>query len=318
MLNEISKAGIVPVIKLDDAEKAVPLAKALIDGGLPVAEVTFRTDAAAESIKKMTDAYPDMLVGAGTVLTVEQAKCAKEMGAKFIVSPGFNPKVVSWCVENDILSLPGCTTPSEIEAAIELGLKAVKFFPAEQSGGLAKIKALSAPYHNMKFIPTGGISLSNLNEYLSCKCILACGGSFMVPSDCIASGDWEKITLLTRNAVNAMLGIKLSHIGINSSSDDDALLTAKAFSSIFGGAEITDNGAGFFAGTSIESMRPGARGSSGHIAIGANNLDRVVYYLEKQGFSFDFSTAKYDADGALCFIYLKKEIGGFGVHFTRN
>ena len=169
ILKVISNIGIIPVIKINDASKAVPLAKALIDGGLAAAEVTFRTDAAEEAIRAIAKAYPDMIVGAGTVLTIEQAQRALDAGAKFIVSPGFNPKVVKWCLDNGVTPLPGCTTPSEIEQALELGLKVVKFFPAEQSGGLAKIKAMSAPYGNVKFMPTGGVSLDNVNDYLANK-----------------------------------------------------------------------------------------------------------------------------------------------------
>ena len=201
LMQQISNIGIVPVIKINDAKQAVPLAKALIDGGLPVAEITFRTDAAEEAIKLVSEAYPEMIVGAGTVLTIEQAERAKNAGAKFIVSPGFNPKVVKWCVDNDILATPGCTSPSEIEQALELGLKVVKFFPAEQSGGLEKIKALSAPYGNLKFMPTGGIGLKNLTEYMSNKKIVACGGSWMVKGDLVEAGEFDKIREMTAEAV---------------------------------------------------------------------------------------------------------------------
>ena len=222
MLKEISRIGIVPVIKINDVEKAVPLAKALIDGGLPIAEITFRTEAAEAAIKAVSEAFPEMLVGAGTVLTVEQAQRAKNAGAKFIVSPGFNPKVVKWCLENDILPTPGCTSPTEIEQALELGLTTVKFFPAEQSGGIAKIKALSAPYGSLTFIPTGGIDLTNLNDYLKNKKILACGGSFMVKEDYINNCEWDKITKLTRDAISIMLDLKIAHIGINSENAEAA------------------------------------------------------------------------------------------------
>lgn len=317
MLNTISKLGIIPVIKLKSSEKAVPLAKALIEGGLPVAEVTFRTDAAADSIKKMVEAFPEMIVGAGTVLTVEQAELAKKSGARFIVSPGFNPKITAWCLENDILHLPGCTTASEIEGAMEMGLEAVKFFPAEQSGGIAKIKALSAPYHTMKFIPTGGINLDNLNDYLDNKCILACGGSFMVSDDLIEGSEWDKITLLTRRAVSRMLGHEIMHLGINCGTSDEAEETASTFSRLMTNAEIDDRGGGIFVGGKFEIMRPTGRGTHGHIAIKTNSCDRTVYYLEKQGFEFEYETAKYE-NGRLTFIYLKNEVAGFVVHFTQK
>ena len=222
ILNIISNIGIIPVIKINDAKKAVPLAKALIEGGLPAAEVTFRTDAAEEAIRAIADACPDMIVGAGTVLTIDQAERALKAGAKFIVSPGFNPKVVKWCLDNGVTPLPGCTTPSEIEQALELGLKVVKFFPAEQSGGLAKIKAMAAPYVNMKFMPTGGINAKNINSYLDFPKIIACGGSWMVPGDFINAGEWDKIEQLTREAVQTMLGFELAHVGINAENEEDA------------------------------------------------------------------------------------------------
>lgn len=314
MLNQISKIGIVPVIKINDAEKAVPLAEALIRGGLSIAEITFRTDAAEEAIKKVSTAFPDMLTGAGTVLTVDQAARAKAAGAKFIVSPGFNPKVVTWCLENGITPVPGCTSPSEIEAALELGLKAVKFFPAEQSGGLPKIKALSAPYSGLKFIPTGGISLDNIGAYTRNKSILACGGSFMVTEELIENSDWDKITLLCRQAVNTMLGLEFEHLGINEADKSSAENTAQALSSLMGDAPVADCGQGIFVGSEFEVMKAGTLGANGHIGFTANSLEKAVYHLERQGVSFNYDSARYDASGRLSFIYLKDEIGGFAVH----
>lgn len=191
---------VVPVVVLDDAKDAEPLAKALVEGGLPCAEVTFRTEAAAESIRIMTEVYPDMLVGAGTVLTTEQVDKAVESGAKFIVSPGFDPEIVDYCIAKNIPVFPGCISPSEVAQAVKRGLKVVKFFPAEQSGGLAMIKAMAAPYHMLKFMPTGGINTENLKEYLACDKILCCGGSWMVKGDMIKAGEFEKIKKLTQEA----------------------------------------------------------------------------------------------------------------------
>jgi 2-dehydro-3-deoxyphosphogluconate aldolase/(4S)-4-hydroxy-2-oxoglutarate aldolase len=201
ILEQLSKLKIVPVIALNDAKDAKPLAKALCDGGLPCAEVTFRTAAAAASIRAMTEAFPDMLVGAGTVLTPAQADQAIEAGAKFIVSPGLNPRVVKHCLERKTLIVPGCVTPSEVEQAIELGLSVVKFFPAEAAGGLAMIKAMAAPYTGIKFMPTGGISEENIREYLAFNKIIACGGSWMVKQEFIDAGDFTIITALTKDAV---------------------------------------------------------------------------------------------------------------------
>ncbi|MBQ5699026.1 MAG: bifunctional 4-hydroxy-2-oxoglutarate aldolase/2-dehydro-3-deoxy-phosphogluconate aldolase [Lachnospiraceae bacterium] len=201
VLKKIQEIGIVPVVVLDDAKDAAPLAKALIDGGLPCAEVTFRTEAAEECIRIMAEQFPEMLVGAGTVLTTDQVDRAVAAGAKFIVSPGLNPRIVKYCVEKGILITPGCANPSDVEQAIENGLEVVKFFPAEQAGGLPMIKAMAAPYTNMMFMPTGGISPSNVRDYLGFKKIIACGGSWMVKGDLVKSGDYAKITELSKEAV---------------------------------------------------------------------------------------------------------------------
>ena len=191
---------VVPVVVLNNVKDAAPLAKALVEGGLPCAEVTFRTDAAAESIRIMTEAYPDMLVGAGTVLTTEQVDRAVEAGAKFIVSPGFDPEIVDYCIEKNIPVFPGCISPSEVAQAVKRGLKVVKFFPAEQAGGLTMIKAMAAPYNMLKFMPTGGINTKNLKEYLACDKILCCGGSWMVKGDMVEAGECDKIQKLTEEA----------------------------------------------------------------------------------------------------------------------
>lgn len=192
--------AVVPVVVLNNADDAVPLADALIKGGLPCAEVTFRTDAAEESIRRICESFPDMLVGAGTVLTTEQVERAHKAGAKFIVSPGFDPDIIDCCISIGLPVLPGCITPSEIAQAVKRGLKVVKFFPAEQSGGVAMIKAMAAPYSMVKFMPTGGISTKNLADYLSCDKILCCGGSWMVKEDLIKSGSFDKITDMTKEA----------------------------------------------------------------------------------------------------------------------
>lgn len=201
MLEQIQNHIIVPVVVLEDTKDAAPLAKALVEGGLPCAEVTFRTEAAEESIRIMSSEYPEMLVGAGTVLTTEQVDRAVAAGAKFIVSPGFDPEIVDYCIEKEIPIFPGCVSPSEVAQAAKRGLKVVKFFPAEQFGGVSTIKALAAPYTTMKFMPTGGINANNLESYLSCNKIVACGGSWMVKSDLIKAGEFDKIKGLTQEAV---------------------------------------------------------------------------------------------------------------------
>ena len=201
MNEKISQFGLVPVVVLEDERDALPLAKALVEGGLPVAEVTFRTAAAEASIKKMCEAYPDMVVGAGTVLNIEQVEKAVAAGAKFIVSPGYDEEIVNYCLEKDIPIYPGTVTPSDLSKAVKKGLSVVKFFPAEQYGGVNTIKALAAPFTTVKFMPTGGVNAKNLKDYLSCNKIGACGGSWMVKGDLIKAQEFEKIKELTREAV---------------------------------------------------------------------------------------------------------------------
>lgn len=202
MNEKISSIGVVPVIKLNNPETdAVPLAKALCDGGVPVAEVTFRAAGADFAIKLMKEACPEMLVGAGTVLTTEQVDKAIAAGAEFIVTPGFDPEIVAYCVEKNMPIYPGCTTPTDYHAALKFGLEVLKFFPAEQSGGLAKIKAMSAPFPMFKVMPTGGISLNNLKDYISAPVIAACGGSYMVTADLIDNHKWDEITELCRKSI---------------------------------------------------------------------------------------------------------------------
>lgn len=208
VLKQVGEMGIIPVIKIDRAEDALPLAKALCEGGMPCAEITFRTAAAPEAIRIMSEAYPQMLIGAGTVLTAEQADTAMECGAKFIVSPGLNPETVKHCINKGYPILPGVCTPSEVEMGLSLGLDHLKFFPAEAAGGLKMIKAMAAPYTSVKFMPTGGINLSNVKDYLECKAIFACGGSWMVPADLINNGKFDKIRELTADAVKMLKEIR--------------------------------------------------------------------------------------------------------------
>ena len=200
VLEQLSKFGVVPVVVLNDVKDAEPLAKALCQGGLPCAEVTFRTEAAEESIRLMTEQFPEMLVGAGTVLAVEQVDAAVGAGAKFIVSPGFDAEIVDYCLKNQIPVFPGCISPSEVAQAVKRGLKVVKFFPAEPAGGISMIKAMAAPYTGLKFMPTGGINAKNLEEYLSSDKIVCCGGSWMVKGELVKNGEFNKIRQLTEEA----------------------------------------------------------------------------------------------------------------------
>lgn len=317
VLTQIQTIGIVPVVVLNDAKDAKPLAKALCAGGLPCAEVTFRTSAAEESIRIMSTNFPDMLVGAGTVLTTDQVDRAVAAGAKFIVSPGLNPKIVKYCIDKGVPVTPGTTNPSDIEQALELGLEVVKFFPAEAAGGLKMIKAMAAPYVNMKFMPTGGINADNLTEYLDFPKIIACGGSWMVSGALVEAGKFDEIEVLTREAVNNMLGFELKHVGINCTDEQEADSIASSFETIFGFTKKTGN-TSVFAGTAVEAMKIPYFGAKGHIAIQTNYIERAINYLEAQGIVFNKDSVKYNNKGAMVAIYLEDEIGGFAVHLVQK
>jgi len=318
MIKELYSIGLIPVIKIENAADAVPLAKALIDGGLPAAEITFRTSCAAEAIKNITEAYPEMLVGAGTVLTTEQVDAAIAAGSKFIVSPGLNPKVVSYCLSKGVPMLPGCANPSDVEAALELGLSTVKFFPAEAVGGLKMLKAMAAPYGQLTFMPTGGINADNLLDYLKFNKIVACGGSFMVKDDLVKEKKWDEITALTKDAVKKMLGLEFIHMGINNESKDEAMKGAKLFEMMFG-MPIKETSKSVFAGEAFEFMNGKGPGKCGHIAIRTNFVDRAMAYFKRMGFEFDEASVTYDEKtGKPKFVYFKDEICGFAIHLIQK
>jgi 2-dehydro-3-deoxyphosphogluconate aldolase/(4S)-4-hydroxy-2-oxoglutarate aldolase len=316
IFNKIGELGIVPVVKVDRVEDSVPLGEALISGDLPIAEITFRTSVAETAIKILNDELPEILVGAGTVLTIEQAQKAMGAGAKFIVSPGFNSKIVDFCLENDILVIPGINSPTQIEMALEKDLKVVKFFPAEASGGLSLLKALSGPFSDIKFIPTGGIDQTNLLSYLSHPQVLACGGSWMVKPDFLSSGNFARITEITREAVSSMLGFQLAHLGINEESIDKAINSANKLSDAFYFATKESNSS-VFAGTEFEIMKNKYMGEHGHIAIATNNIKRALSYLKRKGISILPETAK-ESNGKLKTVYLNMDISGFFVQLIQK
>ena len=318
MISELYSIGLIPVIKIENADDAVPLAKALIDGGLPAAEITFRTKCAAEAIKNITEAYPEMLVGAGTVLTTEQVDAAIAAGSKFLVSPGLNPKVVAYAQQKGCPMLPGCSNPSDVEAALELGLTTVKFFPAEAVGGLKMLKAMAAPYGQLTFMPTGGINENNLLDYLKFNKIIACGGSFMVNEDLIKAKDWAAITALTKNAVKIMLGLEFTHMGINNENAEEAKRGAKLFELMFG-MPTRETSKSVFAGEAFEFMNGKGPGRCGHIGIRTLFVDRAMAYFKRMGFEFDESSVTYDdKTGKPKFVYFKDEICGFAVHLVQK
>ena len=311
----LRKTGIVPVIKLENTECAEELAKALRAGGINCAEVTFRADGADEVISRMIRAYPDMLVGAGTVLSCEQADAAIAAGAKFCVAPGLNPEVVRHCLDKGVPFAPGVSSASEVEQAMGLGLDFVKFFPAEQAGGPDYLKSLRGPYASMKFMPTGGITAENINDYLALDNTICCGGSWIVPSALVNAGDWDKITALCREAVEITLGFSLMHVGLNCANPEEAESVADEFGRAFGFRKKVGNSS-VFASTYMEMMKTPFRGKMGHIAIGTASVERAVYQLGLRGFEADPQSVKYNADGVMNVAYLKHEFGGFAVHLV--
>ncbi len=297
VLDRIEKTGIVPVVVLEDAEKAVPVAKALQAGGIDCAEVTFRTAAAEESIGRIAKECPSILLGAGTVLSVEQVKKAVDAGAKFIVTPGFNPSVVSYCVEHQIPVVPGCMDTNAIEMALEMGLDTVKFFPAEAAGGLKMMKA--GPYVNLKFIPTGGVGIDNLRDYLSFRKVVACGGSWMVKGDLVRAERYDEIERLSREAVAAMLHLRIGSIRLSVGAENPAA-NSELLRSVLLPAQEKD----------------GAE-TEGCIEILTDHLERAVYHLEKQGVAFDMDTAERDGK-KMRSVLLQKKTGEYRIRLAEK
>lgn len=315
VMKTISGIGIVPVIRIEDAAQAVPLGKALVAGGIPVAEVTFRTAAAEDAIRAMAAECPGLLVGAGTVVNPELARRAISAGASFVVSPGFNPATVDYCLERGVPVLPGANNPSLIEQGLAKGLEVFKFFPAEASGGVAMIDALAAPFGGIKFVPTGGIDAANVGDYVSRDCVLAVGGSWMVKADLIAAGKWDEISALCEGAVAALHGFSFAHLGMNLEDEAEARRTAGELARF--GLPLKDGNSSIFAGTSFEVMKSPFRGARGHVAIKCRNVERALAYLGRFGYAPVMETAKVEK-GRMKVVYLDKEIGGFAVHLLRD
>ncbi len=308
MFKTIYELGIIPVVAIDDADKAVPLAKALRDGGLPAAEITFRTAAAEESIRRITAECPDVLVGAGTVLTKEQADRAVAAGAKFIVTPGFNPEMIAYIKSLGIPMMPGAATPGEMEQAMSMGLTNIKFFPAEANGGVAKLKALAGPYQAAKWMPTGGVNTKNLNDYLSFDRIIACGGTWIATSADIAEGKWDDITKKCKDAIKTMLGFELKKICIYGDSAN-AEKNAKFVASLFG-FDCTETECGVQAGCVCFGKEESD--AKGCIVINTLNGNRAMAYLQRMGAEID-PDIWYDKKGNVSCFGLKDTIAGFEI-----
>lgn len=317
IFTKIFNIGIIPVVVIDNENDALPIAQALIDGGLPAAEITFRTPAARNSIKRISEVLGEkILIGAGTVLTEKQVDEAADAGAKFIVSPGFSENIVKYCISKNLTVIPGCSRPTDVEAAIRLGLSVVKFFPAEAAGGLPMIKAMSAPYTGMKFMPTGGIDEKNLVEYLSFDKIIACGGSFMVKKEWIKNKEFYKITESASKAVRLMHGFHAEHIGINAGSDENSASVLSAFSAF--GFSVNDGTDSVFLDHDIEIMKKPWYGKYGHICIETNNIKRAEAYLKSSGFKFIEESKNLDPKGNYSVVYIDGDFGGFAVHLLQK
>ena len=315
-LERLYNAAVVPVVVLDDAADAVPTAKALLAGGVDVMEITFRTAAAADAIEAVAKECPRMLVGAGTVVTLEQCQNAVARGAKFIVSPGFSEEIVVWCLEHGIGVTPGCVTPSEIMQAMACGLKVVKFFPANVYGGLNAMKALAGPFGGIRFIPTGGVNDKNLAEYISAPFIHAVGGSWLCAKADIAAHNFAKITALCKDARRIALGFEIAHVGVNAASADESLAVCQTLDAAFGFG-VKEGSSSNFAGSGVEVMKAPYLGKNGHIAVKTNSIPRAAAELQKNGFTLDESTARYKGEKMIA-VYLKQEFGGFAVHLLQK
>lgn len=316
IIEQLSLLGIIPVVVLEQPADGVKLAQALRDGGLPCMEITFRTEGAAEALKQIARTCPDILLGAGTILTVEQAAMAIDAGARFIVSPGLNRNVAQYCQSHNIPVIPGVATPSDIETALDMGLDTLKLFPAEGLGGIDYLKALSGPYKKVKFLPTGGIQQSNMLAYLGHPTVTACGGSWMVRPDLIEDNKFDEIRRLTREAVDCMLGFELRHIGINCPDGLQAQTHAQQLADLIR-FPVNEGTSSVFVGGSFEFTKKKFLGFHGHIAIGTNSVARAVYALEHRGYHLRPET-KSEKNGKILSVYLECEIAGFAIHLLQK
>ena len=308
--------GLVPLAVLDEAKDAVPLAKALQAGGIDTMEITFRTDCALECIAAVKEQVPGFIPGAGTVLTVKQAQEAVTAGADYIVMPGFDPAIVDWCLENGVAVAPGCATPTEVQAAVAKGLKVIKFFPAEKYGGVKTLASLAEPFRTVKFMPTGGVGLENLSDYVTKDFIFAVGGSWLCPKKEMKAGNWEKITEIAKESVRKLLDFQVAHVGINTSGVDEADRISGELAGMFGFPQAK-GAASTFVGAGFEIMHAKGFGANGHIAVDTNSVARAEYYLSKLGVEFNEESRMMNG-GKTMGLYLAKEFGGFAVHLRQR
>lgn len=315
LFDRLYSSAIVPVVAIDDSNDVMELGDAFLRAGLQVVEITLRTEAASDAIRKLKGSGRDITVGAGTVLTLDMARKAVDAGAEFLVTPGFDEEVVDWAVRHEVSVIPGTATPGEMARAMKYGLDAVKFFPSEAAGGIKMLKSLAGPYSSLRFMPTGGISQKNIGDYMELGNVLACGGSWMCTSEMIRRHEFDRITDLACEAIRTIHDFSLLHVGINSNDEEEAKKTADAFGKLLR-TQITE-GASLFAGDIIEINKKPGRGRNGHIAVSVRNIDRAMAYFKAQGYQFDETNMPADDEGIIA-AYFADEIGGFAVHLRRH
>lgn len=309
----INSTGILPVIKIEELENAVPLATALREGGVNAIEVTARSAVAFDAIRAITTAYPDMAVGAGTILNRELVDKALDAGARYIVAPGFNTDTAEYCQQRGVPFVPGCTTASEMEKALAMGITTVKFFPAEACGGLAALKQFAGPFPQLSFVVTGGVDFTNIGEYLKAGFIGACGGSYMAPAALIKEKNWEKITANCKRAVALSMGFELAHVGLNHPDEAAALANTNALNEMM--LLGTRNGnSSAFCGTAVEFMKTMFYGEKGHIGFYVNSVARAKAWFESRNIAIREESVRMKDAKTMQSFYLQEEIGGFAVH----
>lgn len=317
-LTRVAETGILPVIAIPSVEAAVPLADALVAGGVRAIEVTLRNPWALEAIAAIRAAHPDMAIGAGTVLAESQVAAAQAAGADFLVSPGFDPEIVRAAQEVGLPIVPGVVNPSQVTAAVKMGLKVLKFFPAEQSGGLSALTLLHGPFPDVTFVPTGGLTLANIGAYLDKPFVAACGGSYMAKAADIAAGDWAKITDLCRQCIDISLGFSLAHVGLNTGDAATAAATVARFADLFR-LPVRDGRSSAFAGSAVECMKTPFYGAKGHIGFSVRSVERALAWYRSRGIPVREESIRRTADGVrLQSFYLAEDPGGFAVHVVKK
>lgn len=314
IIDMIRKNGILPIASIENEIDAIPIGTALYNAGLRVIEITFRTDKALESMRVITSAFPDMYIGAGTVCTTKQVDMAIEAGCRFIVSPGVNPKIIKYCKKKEIEIIPGVSTATEIEQAIDLGISLVKFFPCELLGGIDYIKALSHPYPKITFLPSGGIDGKNMGEYLKHPAVVAVNGTWIIDEDFHEKQNFDEIEERAKNAVKEMLGFRIDHVAVNLARDEEAEEAAGDFADLFD-LEVTEDAQSFKAGEMFQAMKPSMRGLMGHMGIQTNSLERAEYYLSNRGVEFGLENHDSIEEDS---IYLNTEIGGIAIQILEK